>query len=290
MFEDKLLFNQSANRYPDEGYREQVEMELLLEGLYRVYGYDFRDYAFPSLRRRIWHQVYKEQLTSISELQGRLLYDRKASERLVETLSIPVTEMFRDPLMFKKLREKVLPELKDMPMIRVWHAGCSTGEEVYSMAILLEEEGLLEKTRLYATDMNIASLQQAREGICSLEKMKQYTMNYLQAGGKCSFSEYYKVTNNGMVVFDPRLRKNMIFSDHHLATDKSFNEFQLIFCRNVMIYFNDTLRDRVHQLIYDSLAPDGVLVLGSKESIHYTAFRSRYEEMDYNERIYRKIR
>ena len=158
------------------------------------------------------------------------------------------------------------------------------------MAILLEEEGLLDRSRLYATDMNLASLKQAREGLSSLEKMKQYTTNYLQAGGKRSFSEYYKVTQEGKVEFDPRLRRYMLFSDHHLATDKSFNEFHVILCRNVMIYFNDVLRDRVHQLIYDSLAQDGILVLGSKESIHYTAVRSRYEEVDAQERIYRKVR
>ncbi|WP_088549047.1 CheR family methyltransferase [Paenibacillus aquistagni] len=290
MFEEGFGFNQTLDRGQDHEYREQVEIELLLEGMFRVYGFDFRDYAFPSLRRRIWHQVYKEQLGSISALQGRLLYDREAAERLVETLSIPVTEMFRDPAVFKAIREKVLPAIRELPAIRIWHAGCSTGEEVYSMAILLEEEGLLDRSRLYATDMNLASLKQAREGLSSLEKMKQYTTNYLQAGGKRSFSEYYKVTQEGKVEFDPRLRRYMLFSDHHLATDKSFNEFHVILCRNVMIYFNDVLRDRVHQLIYDSLAQDGILVLGSKESIHYTAVRSRYEEVDAQERIYRKVR
>lgn len=290
MFEEGFGFNQTLDRGQDHEYREQVEIELLLEGMFRVYGFDFRDYAFPSLRRRIWHQVYKEQLGSISALQGRLLYDREAAERLVETLSIPVTEMFRDPAVFKAIREKVLPAIRELPAIRIWHAGCSTGEEVYSMAILLEEEGLLDRSRLYATDMNLASLKQAREGLSSLEKMKQYTTNYLQAGGKRSFSEYYKVTQEGKVEFDPRLRRYMLFSDHHLATDKSFNEFHVILCRNVMIYFNDVLRDRVHQLIYDSLAQDGILVLGAKESIHYTAVRSRYEEVDAQERIYRKVR
>nr|WP_028544527.1 protein-glutamate O-methyltransferase CheR [Paenibacillus taiwanensis] len=280
---------QDMRRHGDAD-RERIEIELLLEGMYKVYGYDFRDYAYPSLKRRIWHQVYAEQLASISELQGKVLYNRDYVQRLVHTLSIPVTEMFRDPKMYAAFRDKVVPLLRTYPYIRIWHAGCSTGEEVYSMAILLQEEGLYEKARLYATDMNPVVLQKAKEGRCSLDKMRLYTTNYLEAGGKRSFSEYYNAAEDGSVIFHPSLRKNIIFSDHNLATDMSFNEFNVILCRNVMIYFNDALRDRVHRLFCESLAPLGVLVLGSKESIHFTDCESHYEEVDRVEKIYRKIR
>ncbi|WP_028594883.1 CheR family methyltransferase [Paenibacillus assamensis] len=279
--------NNSTDR--DE-VRERIEIELLLEGVYRMYGYDFRDYAYPSLKRRIWHQIFREQLHSISALQGKVLSDPHCVDRFVRNLSIPVTEMFRDPSMFKTFREKVVPKLRSLSSIRIWHAGCSTGEEVYSMAILLQEEGLYERTRLYATDMNSLSLQTAKEGICSLDKMKQYTKNYLEAGGKRSFSEYYSATDEGTVILNPFLRENMIFADHNLATDMSFNEFNVVFCRNVMIYFNDQLRNRVHRLFYESLSHNGILVLGSKESLHFTQCESSYEELDFNEKIYRKIR
>lgn len=274
---------------PQDSDRERVEIELLLEGIYRVYGYDFRDYAFPSLQRRIWHQVYAEQVETISELQSRVLHNRDSLQRLVHSLSIPVTEMFRDPQMFGAFRRTVVPLLRTYPYIRIWHAGCSTGEEVYSMAILLHEEGLYEKTRLYATDMNSRSLGIAKEGICPLDKMKLYTKNYMEAGGTRSFSEYYTASGEGVVIH-PYLRKNIIFAEHNLATDRSFNEFNVILCRNVMIYFNDPLRNRVHELFYESLAPLGVLIVGAKESLHFTVHESRYEEMDRNEKIYRKIR
>lgn len=276
-------------RRPQDTDRERIEIELLLEGVFRVYGYDFRDYAYPSLKRRIWHQVFFEQVDTISELQSRVLHERDCLQRLVHSLSIPVTEMFRDPSMFKAFRQQVVPLLRTYPYIRIWHAGCSTGEEVYSMAILLHEEGLYEKARLYATDMNSRSLHQAKEGICPLDKMKVYTKNYMEAGGTSSFSEYYTASGDGVVIH-PYLRKNIIFAEHNLATDRSFNEFNVILCRNVMIYFNEPLRNRVHQLFYESLAPLGVLIVGSKESLHFTERESQYEEVDRNEKIYRKIR
>ncbi|MBP2002460.1 chemotaxis protein methyltransferase CheR [Paenibacillus shirakamiensis] len=272
-----------------ENERETIEIELLLEGIHRLYGHDFRNYALPSLKRRIWHSVHGENLKSISGLQEKVLHDRAYFDRLVHNLSIPVTEMFRDPEMFRTFREKVIPILRTYPYIRIWHAGCSTGEEVYSMAILLHEEGLYDKARIYATDMNDRSLAQAKEGIYNIQKMKLYTKNYLEAGGKRSFSEYYTAKYNS-VIFHPFLRKNMIFAEHNLATDRSFNEFNVILCRNVMIYFNDTLRNGVHKLFHESLSNFGVLVLGSKESISFTDYSDCYEPLDRVEKMYRKIK
>ncbi|MGN7765146.1 CheR family methyltransferase [Paenibacillus sp. 22594] len=266
---------------------EQIEIELLLSGVHRLYGYDFRNYALPSLKRRIWHHVHAENVPSISALQEKVLHNRDCFERFVYSLSIPVTEMFRDPGLFLTFRQKVIPLLRTYPYIRIWHAGCSTGEEVYSMAILLHEEGLYDKARIYATDMNARSLQQAKEGVYEISKMKQYTKNYMEAGGTRAFSEYYTAKYNS-VILQPYLRKNVIFAEHNLATDTSFNEFNVIFCRNVMIYFNDELRDHVHGLFHESLSRFGVLVLGSKESIHFTRFSDSYEPLDRVEKIYRK--
>ncbi|WP_211749966.1 protein-glutamate O-methyltransferase CheR [Paenibacillus sp. Marseille-Q4541] len=280
---------ESVEEKPVQEEREQIEIDLLLEGIHRLYGYDFRNYAMPSLRRRILHHVDTERVGSISELQHKVLHERAAFKKLVQSLSIPVTEMFRDPSLFKVFREKVVPLLRTYPYIRIWHAGCSTGEEVYSMAILLHEEGLYEKSRIYATDMNERSLQQAKEGVYGIEKMKLYTKNYMEAGGSRAFSEYYTARYNS-VMFHPFLRKNIIFAEHNLATDRSFNEFNVIFCRNVMIYFNDDLRHHVHGLFHESLSRLGVLVLGSKESIHFSGYSDDYEPMDRFEKIYRKLK
>lgn len=268
---------------------EQIEIELLLNGVHRLYGYDFRNYALPSLKRRIWHHVHAENVPSISALQEKVLHDRSCFERFIHSLSIPVTEMFRDPGLFLTFRQKVVPLLRTYPYIRIWHAGCSTGEEVYSMAILLHEEGLYDKARIYATDMNERSLQQAKEGVYDIGRMQQYTKNYMEAGGTRAFSEYYTAKYNS-VILQPYLRKNIIFAEHNLATDTSFNEFNVIFCRNVMIYFNDELRDHVHGLFHESLSRFGILVLGSKESIHFTKYSECYESLDRVEKIYRSIK
>lgn len=268
---------------------EQIEIELLLDGVHRLYGYDFRNYALPSLKRRIWHHAHAENVRSISALQEKVLHDRACFERFVYSLSIPVTEMFRDPGLFLAFRKKVVPLLRTYPYIRIWHAGCSTGEEVYSMAILLHEEGLYDKARIYATDMNERSLMQAKEGVYDISRMKQYTKNYLEAGGTRAFSEYYSAKYNS-VILQPFLRKNIIFAEHNLATDTSFNEFNVILCRNVMIYFNDELRDHVHGLFHESLSRFGILVLGAKESIHFTKYSDSYEALDRVEKIYRKIK
>ena len=268
---------------------EEIEIGLLLEGVFRYYGADFRNYAPASLRRRIRESVAREGVGSVSGLQAKLLHDTACLERFLHALSINVTSMFRDPGFYLAFRTKVVPLLRTYPFVRIWHAGCSTGEEVYSMAILLHEEGLYPRCRIYATDMNPAVLRKAREGIFQLASMQEYTVNYMQAGGKSFFSDYYTAQYEH-VIFDPSLRANMVFSDHNLVTDGSFNEFHVILCRNVMIYFNKTLQKRVHNLIYESLVMFGVFGVGNKESLRFTPREADYEELDAENRLYRKVR
>lgn len=269
--------------------RERIEISLLLEGLYRLYGYDFRNYAYPSIRRRIWHCIHAERLETISGLQERILHDRDCMERLVADLVIHVTEMFRDPTLFSALREQVVPLLKAMPSIRIWHAGCSTGEEVYSTAILLYEEGLYDRARIYATDINEDVLHAAERASYPLKKMQGYTKNYLRAGGKDDFSRYYNASGD-MATFHPFLREKIVFAQHNLVTDRSFNEFHVIFCRNVLIYFDSMLQNQVHDLFYESLSASGILVLGHKESITFTKHAQKYEALINEEKIFRKIK
>jgi len=224
---------------------ERVEIELLLEGVFRHYGFDFRSYAYASIRRRLWKRVEAEALSSISELQALVLHDSTAMDRLLLDLSISVTAMFRDPDFYRVFRQDVVPLLRTYPFIRIWHAGCSTGEEVYSAAIVLEEEGLLDRARIYATDINGNVLKQAKAGIFPLTRMQEYTENYIRAGGTRSFSEYYTAMYDG-ALFSPSLTRNTVFSQHNLVTDRSFSEFHMVFCRNVLIYFDRALQDRVH--------------------------------------------
>jgi chemotaxis protein methyltransferase CheR len=267
---------------------EQLEIELLLEAVYRRYGFDFRQYARASLKRRLWRRAYAEGVGSLSELQARLLHDPPSMERLLLDLSINVTSMFRDPTFYAAFRAKVVPVLHTYPFTRLWCAGCSTGEEVYSLAIVLEEEGLYERTRIYATDINESVLATAREGIFPLEKMQQYTQNYIRGGGKHDFSRYYLAAYDA-AQFSKSLTENVVFAQHNLAMDRSFNEFNVIVCRNVMIYFDKPLQDHVHGLFYESLEQFGVLALGHKESLAFTPFAGRYEELDPAERLYRKV-
>jgi chemotaxis protein methyltransferase CheR len=268
---------------------ERIEIELLLEGVYRHYGFDFRSYAYASIRRRLWKRIEAEGLHSISELQALVLHEDAGMERLLLDLSVSVTSMFRDPGFYEVFRNEVVPLLRTYPFIRIWHAGCSTGEEVYSTAIVLEEEGLLERTRVYATDINDAVLQQARAGIFPLNRMQEYTENYIRAGGKRSFSEYYTAKYDG-ALFSPSLTRNVVFSQHNLVTDRSFSEFNIIFCRNVLIYFDRDLQNRVHSLFYDSLVMFGILALGSKESLRFSQYEPCYEKLHPREKLYRKIR
>src|SRR6476469_8496615 len=268
---------------------EDVEVQLLTEGIYLYYGFDFRDYSLPSLRRRIWKRVYAEGLSTISGLIEKVLHDAQCMERLLLDLSINTTAMFRDPTFYAAFRQKVVPMLRTYPFARIWHAGCSTGEEVYSMAILLQEEGLYERCRIYATDINEAVLQRAKDGIFPLATMQENTSNYIAAGGKGTFSEYYTARYD-YAMFRPSLRENVVFAQHNLVTDASFNHFNVIFCRNVLIYFNNALQDRVQDLFLQSMEMFGILGLGKKESIKYTAVADGYEEVDAEERLYRRIR
>ena len=268
---------------------ERVEIELLLEGVFRHYGFDFRSYAYASIRRRLWKRVEAERLSSISELQALVLHDSAAMDRLLLDLSISVTAMFRDPDFYRIFRQDVVPLLRTYPFIRIWHAGCSTGEEVYSAAIVLEEEGLLDRARIYATDINDNVLKQAKAGIFPLTRMQEYTENYIRAGGTRSFSEYYTAMYDG-ALFSPSLTRNTVFSQHNLVTDRSFSEFHMVFCRNVLIYFDRALQDRVHSLFYDSLVMFGILALGSKESLRFSQYEDCYEMLHVKERIYRKVR
>jgi chemotaxis protein methyltransferase CheR len=267
---------------------ERIEIELLLEGIYRHYGFDFRGYAYSSLKRRLWKRMEQEGLRRISGLQERVLHDPALMEQLLLDLSINVTAMFRDPGFYVAFREKVVPLLRTYPFIRIWHAGCSTGEEVYSMAILLHEEGLYERARIYATDINEVVLQRARTGIFPLEKMQEYTQNYLKAGGERSFSEYYTAKYDG-ALFQGALTRNVVFSQHNLVTDGSFAEFNVIVCRNVMIYFDRTLQNRVHRLFHESLSRFGVLALGNRETLRFTELEDRYEVLDAREKIFRRV-
>lgn len=272
-----------------EADREGLEIDLLLEVIYKMRGYDFRGYARTSLKRRILSRVRDEGLHSISGLQERALHDEACMDRLLHNISVNVTEMFRDPGFYQSFRHNVVPLLRTYPFIRVWNAGCSTGEEAYSFAILLQEEGLYNRARIYATDSNELVLQEARSGTFSLKKMREYTSNYIAGGGTRAFSEYYS-TKAGSATLDPDLRTNIVFAPHNLVTDRSFQEFNVIVCRNVMIYFARPLQNRVHSLFHSSLAPFGVLALGRKESIAHTEHADNYEEVDAAERIYRKIR
>ncbi|MCH6269292.1 CheR family methyltransferase [Neobacillus citreus] len=267
---------------------EKLEIDLLLQGLYTWCGYDFRNYAYKSIRRRIWQRIHAEKLSSITGLLEQILHDPACLKRLISDFSIHVTEMFRDPLFFLDFREKVVPQLRTYPSIRIWHAGCSTGEEVYSMAMLLHEEGIYEKTKIYATDINAEVLKIAKLGVFPLEQMRKYTNNYILAGGKKAFSDYYHVTNNG-VKFHPFLSKNIVFAQHNLVTDHSFNEFHVILCRNVLIYFNKNLQDKVHSLFYESLGKLGILGLGDKETINHTMKADCYETISSSQKLYKKI-
>ena len=272
----------------EEPELEEIELGLLLEGIYRRYGFDFREYAPASLRRRVRRRMHGEHVESLSALQELVLHDPAVMERLLLDLSINVTAMFRDPGFFLSFRENVVPLLRTYPFARIWVAGCSTGEEVYSLAIVLHEEGLAERVRIYATDINEAVLEQARLGVFPLDKMREYTQNYIRAGGTTSFSEYYVARYDG-AQFARSLVENVVFAQHNLVSDAAFNEFHVIICRNVMIYFDKPLQEHVHRLFHDSLATFGVLALGQKETIRFSPREESYEVLDAAEKLYRKV-
>ena len=267
---------------------EEVETDLLLDAVYRLRGFDFRDYARGSLRRRIQNRLRAEKVHTITGLLDKIIHDASCMDRFVDGLSVNVSSMFRDPGFFRALRAQALPVLRTWPYIRIWLAGCAMGEEVYSVAIVLEEEGLVGRCRIYATDINETLLERAREGIYPLGLMQRCTQNYIQAGGSRSFSEYYTAAYNN-AIFRPALREQIVFAKHNLVTDGPFNEFHLILCRNVMIYFNQRLQDRVHHVLYDSLANFGMLGLGAKETLSFTPLEGKYEALDAPHRLYRRV-
>jgi len=266
---------------------ENIELDLLLQAVFLQYGYDFRDYSRAHVKRRVKHSMVQEGLKSISELQNNILHDRSAFERLVRGLSINVTEMFRNPEFYKSMREKVLPVLKTYPYLKIWHAGCATGEEVYSFAIMLKEEGLLKRTQIYATDFNPDVIEQARKGIFPIRNIKGYTANYQKAGGKESFSDYYHA-NDEFVIFDKNLKKNIVFAEHNLVTDGVFAEVNMIICRNVLIYFNRSLQNEVLKLLHKSLITGGFLALGTKESLMFSDEEKKYKAIDSGQKIFKK--
>ncbi|OGT03423.1 MAG: chemotaxis protein CheR [Gallionellales bacterium RIFCSPLOWO2_12_FULL_59_22] len=281
--------NKKSTSQSAEPDLEDIEVPLLVEAIYRRWGYDFRDYAPASLKRRIRRIVGLEEVPSVSALQERVLRDPACMQRFLDQATVSVTSMFRDPGFYRAFRAVAVPLLKQRRALRIWDAGCASGEEVYSMAILLHEEGLLDRALIYATDINQAALDAAKEGIYPLEKMKEYTENYQASGGKAAFSEYYQA-GHGHVVMRADLSKNIFWAQHNLVTDASFNEFDLILCRNVLIYFNRHLQERVHRLLYDSLMPDGLLVLGRQESLQLTPHETDCQALDSREKIYRRVR
>lgn len=263
------------------------EMEMLLNDIFHLYGYDFTQYSKASLKRRLNRICMLDKFASFAELRYRLIHDGSYMARFIEEITVNVTEMFRDPHFYGTLRHHILPILRTYPFIRIWVAGCSTGEEAYSLAILLKEANLFDKTLIYATDINPNVLEKASKGIFSLNHMKQYSRNYILSGGEQDFSSYY-VSMYDVAKFHSDLSSKMIFSTHNLVSDSSFNEFQLILCRNVLIYFDKDLQNKVFKLFNDSLQPLGFLALGSKETLRFSDVEYQYKQWN-EERLWKKI-
>lgn len=264
-----------------------IELSLLLDELLARYGFDFRDYARSSLRRRALNAMRAERLETLGELRDLIVRDEAAVERLLLALTVNVTSMFRDPEVYRGIGESLVPTLRAYPFTRIWHAGCSSGEEVYSMAILLHEAGLYDRCRIYATDLNEAVIRRAREAVYPLDEVMARSEDYQLAGGKAKLSDYH-ASSYGYAIMHRWLRKNIVFAHHNLVTDGSFNEFHVIFCRNVMIYFNRRLQDRVHRLLFDSLRRFGTLIVGLKESLVYTPHEHEYEAIDARLKLFRR--
>lgn len=277
----------TQNKTEEKVENEEIEVHLLLEAINMKYGYDFRNYSSAHMKRRIQYRMAVTGIDTIAEMQYKILYDVEFFNLVLSDFSINVTEMFRDPSFYRAFRKDVIPILKTYPFIRIWHAGCATGEEIYSMAILLKEEGLYDRSQIYATDFNNIVLQKAKEGIYHIDNIKEYTHNYQQAGGKSSFSDYY-IAQYDSVIFDTSLKKKITFAEHNLVTDGVFGEMHVIICRNVMIYFNKELQSHVIKLFSDSLSNGCFLCLGSKESVEFSTSRDSFEEFVSSEKIYRK--
>ena len=267
---------------------ENIEIRLLLEAIYLKYGYDFRNYSKAHIKRRVRHRLSMSGLSSISKMQEKIIYDEGFFKQLLMDFSINVTEMFRDPMFYRSIRKNIIPILKTYPFIKIWHAGCSSAEEVYSMAIMLKEEGLLERTQIYATDINENVLHAGKEGIYSSKSMKKHFQNYKMAGGTCDFTKYY-TEKYDLIMMDKSLKKKILFAQHNLVTDGVFAEVNVVICRNVLIYFDKELQNRVVSLFSDSMVRGGYLCLGSKESIKYSCSEDKFETIDADNRIYKKI-
>lgn len=276
---------ESLKVYSPENF--EIEVKLLIDAIYEKYSYDFRSYAMASVKRRLTTVLNRYEFKTVSSLQEKILHDPAFFMSVLQFLTVPTSEMFRDPLYYKKVREEVIPVLKTYPSLKLWIAGCSTGEEIYSFAIILKEEGLLERTTIYATDINPISLKKAEEGIFSAEKIKEFESNYLASGGKVKFEDYYN-SSYGSVLFNKDLKKNVVFADHSLATDSVFSEVQMVSCRNVMIYFNRDLQERALGLFRESLCRGGFLGLGSKETLRFSNHMSGFNEYSKQEKIYQK--
>jgi chemotaxis protein methyltransferase CheR len=264
-----------------------IELPLLLEAVYRKYHYDFRGYAAASLKRRVTQAMERFECRTLSQLQDRVLHEPALFPALLDFLTVQVSEMFRDPPYFRALREKVVPLLRTYPSLKVWVAGCSTGEEVYSLAILLHEEGLLERSLIYATDINAGALERAQAGIYDAARIGGFTDNHRKSGARSSLSDYYTAAY-GKAVFDKSLKANIVFADHSLSTDSAFSEVQFVSCRNVLIYFDRQLQDRVLGLFRDSLCRKGFLGLGSKESLRFSAHSHAFSDFAVNDKIFQK--
>jgi chemotaxis protein methyltransferase CheR len=265
----------------------EYEISSLLETIFQQYGYDFRQYSEAHIRRRIVNRMAMSGLEDLAQVQSLVLKDETFASKLLQDLSITVTEMFRDSGFYKSLREYVIPVLKTYPFIKIWHAGCATGEEAYSMAIIMQEEGLYDRTTIYATDFNQRALNQAKEGIFSNAMIKEYTGNYQLSGGIESFSNYYMAKYDN-VIMNQSLKKNIVWANHNWVTDSVFAEVHMVLCRNVLIYFDKNLQNKVQKKIYNSLINGGVLCLGSKESIQFTDLHDKYTELDKKQRIFKK--
>jgi len=268
---------------------EEIEIKLLLEGVSMRYGYDFREYALAPLRRSIASGMAGEGVTTISAYQERLLHDAASMQRFISGVGVSVTSMFREAEVLRSIREDVVPRLRTYPSVRIWVAGCATGEEVYTIAIILEEEGLYGRSRIYATDMNEESLAVARSGKYPLDRVRMDEGGYVESGGRGRFSDYYLAAGN-TARFGHELQRNVTWARHNLVTDGSFNEFHLILCSNVLIYFRPSLQERAHRLFYDSLIRSGYLALGQHESLIFCPESSRYEQLHDGVNLFHKVR
>lgn len=266
---------------------EDLEIKLLNEAIYHKYGYDFRNYAKASYKRRILNARIKLGCESVPDMLNKTLQEPEFFSKLLACLTVTVTEMFRDPAVYKAIRSQVVPHLRTYPEIKIWCAGCAGGEEVYSLAIMLKEEGLYDRTLIYGTDINPQAIKRAKAGILAADSIKEATRNYFESGGTSSLNEYYRA-NYGAAMLDSSLRDNILFSDHNLVSDGSFGEMQVVICRNVMIYFDRQLQERALDLFTQSVCPSGFLILGNRETLGFASCRDSYTEIARNERIYRK--